>query len=183
MLRHVVWTLALLLGFFQTVLAQSEPRVLERGAHSIIVGVGTNTSIGYSRRVAERTDIGIEVGVRISDDDDTHSRSISLRPGLKRYLSSAESDLAPYILLGVSALWSRLDSSGALDLSARELGGFVGVGIDWFPVQRVSVGGHLGVESSLTTRDRASFPPTPDDEASGYTVSTYSSGIRVQLYF
>jgi len=53
------------------VLAQAEPRVVDRGAHSISIGVGSSSSLGYWLRIAERTDLGLEVGVRLADDDDT----------------------------------------------------------------------------------------------------------------
>jgi len=66
---------------------------------------------------------------------------------------------------------------------SRELGGFVGVGLQWLPVQRVSLGGHLGVESVLTRRDRLGSSPPPDEDVSGYDVGTYSSGIRAHFFF
>jgi len=183
MLRPLVLAVALSSAFSQMVLAQAEPRVVDRGAHSISIGVGSSSSLGYWLRIAERTDLGLEVGVRIADDDDTYLRSLSFRPGIKRYLSSSESDFAPYVSFGAIAVWSRLDSGGAIDLDARDLGGFVGVGLDWFPVDRVSLGGHIGLEGRLTRRDQLGSSPLPDENVSGYDVATYSSGLRCQFFF
>jgi hypothetical protein len=183
MLRPLAWAAALLSAFSHTALAQEEPGVADRGGHSILVGWGSSGSIGYWRRLSDRTDLGFEVGVSLSDNDDTYSRALSLRPGIKRYLSSPDADVAPYIFVGLAAQWGRVDSGGAFDLSTRALGALGAVGVDWFPVQRVSIGGHLGIQGLLTRQERSGLSPLPDEELSGYDVATYSSGVRVSFYF
>lgn len=183
MVRPLALALAFVSAFSQTVLAQAEPRVVDRRAHSIVVGVGSDTSLGYWLRIAPQTDLGFEIGARVVDDDETYARSIAVRSGIKRYLMSSESDVAPYVLVGATAAWARFDSGGSLELSSRELGGFIAMGVDWFPVRRVSLGGHLGVEALVTSRERSAISPLPDENLSGYNVGTFSSGIRGHFFF
>jgi hypothetical protein len=58
------------------------------------------------------------------------------------------------------------------------LGAELGVGLDWFPARRVSIGGHVGV------RGFAGSLEVSDDAEQDFTgISTLNSGIRVHLYF
>ena len=108
MIRPLARAAAFLLTFSQPALAQSEPRVVDRGAHSILIDIGSNTSVGYSLRVGQRTDLGVEVAFRITDEDDVYSRLVSIRPEIKRYLTS-DSEIAPYVFVGGIAQWSRFE--------------------------------------------------------------------------
>ena len=49
-----------------------------------------------------------------------------------------------------------------------------GLGLDWFPVPSVSIGGHAAVRASYLKYS---------EQPGALSVGTTSSGIRVQLYF
>lgn len=66
----------------------------------------SNTSIGFGLRAGARTDVMLELTGRVSEEGDTQTRLISLRPALKRYLGSTEGSVAPYLFLGLRADWS-----------------------------------------------------------------------------
>lgn len=163
---------------------QVEPSVSARGQQFIVLEVGSSTSLGFGLRAGARTDVLLEGGVRILDDGETYTRGVFVRPAVKRYWSSTDGTLAPYLTLGLRADWSRLRSGGALRRNSRRLGGLIGVGLDWFPVQRVSFGGHVGLEIlAVRLESPTGFPPTPPEVSEGHEVGTYSSGVRLRLFF
>ncbi|MGE0159083.1 MAG: hypothetical protein AB7T31_06680 [Gemmatimonadales bacterium] len=158
--------------------AQDTPRVIDRAAHAIVLGVGTTTTVGYAARVGARTDVGLEGSARLIDDDgDAHA--VAVRPWLARYWSSEDTDVAPYVVVGLVGTWTET-GAGAFDASSRDLGGFLGIGLDWFPHRRVSVGGHLALEAVATRR---TVPLSPAQNARGFDIGTRSSGVRVRLFF
>jgi hypothetical protein len=134
-------------------------------------------------RLGDRTDLGLEGGLRTADDDDSSSWLVSLRPALKRYLGDSEAPVALYWVGGLLLTWTETElASLSVATTHRELGAFMGLGLDWFPAERVSVGGHIAIEGAATRR-RTPALGVPDSEVSGYEVGTLSSGIRLQLYF
>lgn len=159
------------------VTAQDAPSALERPDHSILLGVGETTNLGYWMRVGDRTDAGVEGGFSIVEEGGSDATAIAASLSLKRYWSPAESTVAPYSILGIRAL-----STDGLISESREYGAFGGVGLDWFPAQRVSIGGHLSLRASLTRRTSPLFAGGEEDH-NGWMVRTVSSGIRLQLYF
>lgn len=162
--------------------AQASPSVEGRGKYSIGAEVGSNTLVGVGLRAGARTDIILEAGARVLDDGATQSRVVSVQPALKRYWGPTDGNVAPYFLLGLKAEWNRLEFGGSRG-NSRKLGGLAGVGVDWFPMQRVSVGGHIGVEA-LAVRSEAPFSfPGPASETTGHEIGTFSSGLRLRLFF
>lgn len=163
--------------------AQAEPSVGERPQHFIIVEVGPTTSLGLGLRASPRTDVSLEGGVRVSDEGDNSSRVFSVRPAVKWYLGSTEGSVAPYPTVGASAEWSRVEFGGGTSGDLRRLGGIVGIGLDWFPTQRVSLGGHIGVEAMAIRREGPNFPPAPAEVITGHDIGTRSSGMRLRMFF
>jgi hypothetical protein len=163
--------------------AQAEPSVGDRPGHFIVVEIGPTTSLGFGWRASPRTDVSLEGGVRVSDEGDNSSRAFSLRPALKWYLGSTEGSVAPYLTVGANAEWSRVEFGGGTTGDLRRLGGIVGIGLDWFPTQRVSLGGHIGLEALAIRREGPNFPPAPAEVITGHDVGTRSSGVRLRLFF
>ena len=159
--------------------AQAAPSVDGRGKHFIVAEAGANTSVGIGVRAGARTDVILEAGGRVSDGN----HSISLRPALKRYWGSTEGSVAPYLLLGLTAEWSRIELLSGSEATNRRLGGVAGIGLDWFPVQRVSVGGHIGVEALALRSEAPVLLPGTDPVTTGHEVGTISSGIRLRFFF
>lgn len=162
--------------------AQVAPSVEGRGKHFIVAEMFSNTSIGFGIRAGSRTDLMLDVVGRVFEEGDTQTQLISLRPSLKRYLGSTQGSVAPYLLLGLRAEWSRQDFGASSERSSRALGVRAGVGVDWFPTQRVSLGGNIGVEGVALRSEGAPFAGQ-DLVATGHEVGTFSSGVRLRLFF
>jgi hypothetical protein len=72
---------------------------------------------------------------------------------------------------------------GASSFTSQRIGGTAGLGLEWFPTQRVSVGGNVAVELLAVRREGSSPPIGPDPESSGHEIGTASSGIQIRLFF
>lgn len=162
--------------------AQASPSVAGRAKHFIVAEMGANTTIGVGIRTGDRTDLVLQAGGSVSDESGTTLHSVSLRPALVRYWGSTESSVAPYLLLGLKAEWSELDLGGS-PRSDRRIGAVAGIGMEWFPTQRVSLGGNIGVEALSVRTEGPVLLPGSDPVSTGYRIGTVSSGIRLRLFF
>jgi hypothetical protein len=176
-LRRVACVL-LLVAWASDARAQDVLSIDERGQHSVLVGVSPSPYVGYWLRAGDRTDLGIEVIARLIGGDDNEVRNLGIRPSMKRYVGSTDSDAVPYIVVGVAALWGRNELSAGSEVTSRELGGFLAVGLDWLAHRRVIVGGHVGFEGLAT---RVSDPLLGD--SNGHDLALFTSGVRLQLFF
>jgi hypothetical protein len=163
--------------------AQSTPSVGGRGKHSISVQAGANTLVGLGVRTGTRTDVILEVGGRVSDGEGVNGHTIVVGPSLKRYWGSLDGSVAPYLLLGLRGEWSEFALGSGTPSTDRRIGGVVGLGLDWFPTQRVSVGGHLGVEALAVRSEGPTLVPGADPVSTGHEIGTFSSGVRLRLFF
>jgi hypothetical protein len=82
--------------------AQDTPGVLGRPAHSILLGVGESTNFGYWFRAGDRTDVGIEGGFSVAEEDGSDVSTLAASVALKRYWTPTESTVAPYSITWVS---------------------------------------------------------------------------------
>jgi hypothetical protein len=172
--------------------AAQDTNGLERPGTSIEVGAGGDYVVGVWRRLSPRTSLGLEVGAysrsydyRFDDPEgerEIDERLVTVGPALKVYTGPGGAFL-PY---GYASAFAQFGSTRyqPVEGEAQEtdlcgFGGQLGLGVDWFPVQRVSIGGHVGVEGFSSSREGASF--NGEEEFTGF--GTFNSGIRVQLYF
>jgi hypothetical protein len=149
----------------------------ERGEHSLALSLNGTSQIGYWTRQSDRTDLGFEVGANGLFSDSNSHVSLTVTPAIKRYHSSA-GPLAPYTYIGIPLYYTRSTADNVdfpdTKFNSYGLGGIVGIGLDWFPLQHVSIGGHAGL--------RANFFDQTDGDAA-FSIGTFTSGIRAQLYF
>lgn len=162
--------------------AQAAPSIDGRAKHSIVVDVGSSPAIGLGLRFGTRTDLMLEAGGRLSDSDGEGIRAVILRPAIKRYLGPTDGSIAPYLILGLKAEWTRSEF-GPTTRTSQRIGGTAGLGLDWFPHQRVSVGGHAGVELLAVRSESPGVLIGPNPASTGYEIGTFSSGIRLRLFF
>jgi hypothetical protein len=144
----------------------------ERGQHSISLSIDGDSQIGYWTRQSDRTDLGLELGVTGLFSDSNSSVSLNLTPAIKHYVTPA-GPLAPYTYLGIPVSFARASN----DLDSQHsfgLGGVFAFGVDWFPLPQVSVGGHAGVDV---------FYSNVGSGSGLFSVRTFTSAIRAQLYF
>jgi hypothetical protein len=160
--------------------AQDEPTLAARPGRAIVLGTGFGTTIGLDVRVGSRTDLVLETALRLADDDDNTTRVVLFRPALKRYWGSLDSRVATYLQIGAELGWSHIEQGPAAERNRREFGGLVGIGVDWLPIQRVSIGGHASVGLSVSRTEQSGLlnPGT----STGSNIGTASSGIRLRLY-
>ena len=162
---------------------------LERPGTSIEVGAGAGALVGVWQRLSPRVSLGVQVSAYTSRseiesdvfDRDARQTSVSVGPALKVYGGPGGAFL-PYgfasAFLEFGGSREEIAGAGENEEELDGLGAELGVGIDWFPVRRLSIGGHVGVEANRQSRS------TDDDDVDRFTVfNTVSSGIRVQLYF
>ena len=156
--------------------------------NSISLSVGSSTTIGYWMPVSARADLGVLVGASFADGENsggTEQTSWSVRagPALKLY-ATRESPFRPYTYGELFFAFGRTESEtggGAeSSLSNRDLAANVGLGLDWFPTDRVSIGGHVGLSGAFTWSEIESGAAEADSD--GFHFNTLSSGIRVHLY-
>lgn len=162
---------------------QADASVGARAKHFIVLDVGSNTALGVGLRAGERTDVLLEGSGRYEDDGVTLVRTASLRPAIRRYWGPIDRSVAPYLLLGLKAEWIRFESGLNIRHVTRRLGGMAGLGVDWFPAQRVSVGGHIGVEALAVRREGPVFQPPRGEVFTGQDIGTFASGVRFRLFF
>ncbi len=167
----------------------AEPR-----SNSFSLGIGYSPRVGVWHRFSPRVQAGVEVVGRreASGDDDGHgftSTQVGIAPAIKLY-ASTNAPLLPYVYgeASVSFGSARTVADGPpgeeliSEQNVRTLGVVIGLGMDWFPVERVSVGGHAGLEAQWRRYEYESgateFPPQ-----TGSTIGTFNSGLRVHFYF
>jgi hypothetical protein len=160
------------------------------GPTSLSLQLGGGYAVGVWRDLSPRMRTGIEVGTSVSriagDGTEEDYTNYTVQPTLKLF-SGADGSLRPYAMLGLYAQGygqraENTDVPAESEFSRREVGARVGVGMEWMPVARVGVGGHVGVGGGyMESRSGGSFGD--DRIADGWTAATFSSGIVVHLFF
>jgi hypothetical protein len=150
--------------------------VLDRTSRSLQIGIADRPQIGYWLRIGERTDLGIVGSLAYHSQPRTLSYSIG--PAWKRY-GDVVGGIAPYTYLGLGL--AGLSQRAQEDVSTSQLRAEAqaGVGMEWFPHPRISVGGHAGVRGGPQWID-VDLPG--HDRRTRWTASTFTSGIRLHLY-
>lgn len=150
-----------------------------RPAHSLSVRVAASPAVGVWTRVAPGADFGLEVGLSRGDHDDDSSTGISVSPGLKLF-TRADGPVWPYVFAG-ARLERQEQAMGDASADVTSWGGQVGFGVDWYPADRLSVGGHVGLGAARTEGDV--LPQLGGPEADVWEIGTFRSGIRIHFYF
>jgi hypothetical protein len=165
-----------------------------RGRFSLSLVPVEDAKIGVWARLLPRATFGLNVGAsyeQVEDDQGSDRvRLFSLEPAVKVDLPGTGA-LVPYVYGGgfiesgeARAQATAGNVTATATRSRRRTGAALGAGLDWFVVPRVSVGGHAGVRGGSTSNalrvDGAGQAPVDED---GAFVSTFSSGVRIHLYF
>lgn len=188
-LRMFVPAAAALLLFAGAAHAQDAADSAGTHDNALSLGFGNGSAIGLWHRFSPRLQLGLEVAadrnttqIPGSGSDPERQTTLSIQPAVKLYGANL-GPLRPYGYAALRAQWATHDFNGdANHFTTHGFGGGVGIGIDWFPVERVSIGGHAGV-NALWSRDRMSSTGFPDTKVSHTDFGTFDSGLRVQLFF
>lgn len=174
---------------------------LQKGAWSLSFDVpayGANAgsgSFGGWKMVGERTNLGLIVAIQVSDRDESTSgsdydrESTWLSPGLhvRRYVGTIR-DVTPFLAAGINGYAGRsTNRQGATSVETRVYGASVqgGVGVEWFPVRRVSLAGHTGAQVQVFKSDDEIQTDTGPRGGNQRTldVATFTSRLSLQIYF
>jgi hypothetical protein len=158
---------------------------LRPGATSITLGVAADPSVGIWTMPSGRTAVGIVgsvQGIRSSfGDTESDQTLLVIAPQVKRY-GSTDGAILPYLHGSVFASLTEFEgrSPGATSGGRfTAVGATAGVGLDWFPVRRVGLGGHAGLG---LTRSEADPLQAGEDETTTWRLQTFTAAIQVQLY-
>lgn len=175
---------------------QTEARTsaLKAGTWSLQLPFPTNAgfgSIGIWKMRTDRTALGFVASInarRLSENNNAEVEStqsgfdLSLGPAWKWY-RRLHPTVAAFGTTGVQAVYRRQTTdTAAQDQSYTTWGGAAnaGIGAEWFPFSRISLGGTTGLSGSFLATDR-------DDElgtsGSMMSLNTHTTAIQVQIYF
>lgn len=157
---------------------------LQEGRRSISFGLpsGGGSSFGIWTMLSERTNLGLigQLQVEQQDDPDVDSWGLRLAPAIKRYVRRA-GPVAPFLYGNVALGWESETQPGGEE-SAWSIGTFGGLGVEWFPVSSVSIGGHTGIGLEYRSID---VDPTigASQSSSELALRTATSQLSIQIYF
>lgn len=171
----------------------------EKGTWSLAIELpdGGGSSLGLWKMTGERTNFGLQVGFSWTDNEqeaddqssstDDNAWSLNLAPTIQRYFRVAE-NVAPFLIggidFGVGQTRRRRQTSEFTfeDLQTNySLGAKVGIGVDWFPLESISIGAHTGLRLRFVDFRREGTGV----EASGHNirVNTFLSSLLLRIYF
>lgn len=171
----------------------------EPGSYSVLFGFpsGGATTFGIWRMMGERLNLGFDVELEFEDietvvhaggglSDTINDTRWTLRAGpqLKWYFPVG-SRVVPYARAGLLAGYGSRDAeSPAATRNITQVSVLfrTGVGVEWFPVDRVSFGGFTGLLVSYDDHtDEANGNPLTD--STRWQLTTFHSALGIQIYF
>ena len=160
-----------------------------------------NGTAGYWYMLTDSINLGINLGLGIEstktiqnfDTDNEESTQTTgfdllLAPAIRYYLMN-ESSVAPYILGQInfhkffdgdndtSADPTEENFNSELQPELALVGGF---GLEWFPVERFSIGGHIGLGIDILRQNQLNGTTLTKN---GLRVGTFTSALTANLYF
>ena len=192
----------------QEIAEKQMPSALTVGARSLsfsLTGSGGAT-FGIWRMRSERTNMGWEIGVQgawtSADQEYDDGRageqsrtnlSISVGPSFRRYIEIAR-PVVPFVHTGVGVRYSyrRVDTVLPRDPTDPDpetvergrsggLFGSLGLGLEWFPVERFSVSAYTGV--GLVAEYGRGDRPGSESSAWSVGLDTFTTGVLLRIYF
>jgi hypothetical protein len=166
-------------------------------AFSLPSGGSTTLSYWWHRLDTAR---GIELdlsgsGDIQSSDDGLDRRSytvaLAMGPAFKWYRAPT-GPVSPYLYggLGVRGRWGRTEYTEptAFERTSWGLGGYgrLGLGVDWFPLRRVSIGGYAGMRASydfINSSERNVDVSTDGPSRHAFAADLFTSGLTLHIYF
>lgn len=177
---------------------------LREGAWSLSFAVpGYNTGggsgeLGAWKMVGPRTNLGVTLTASTQRSESSGGEfeatdrrtDLNLNLNVKRYVMQP-AEVTPFLLVGAGIGHSSQDrevTPAGPDQSASGLTGGVraGVGLEWFPVRRVSISGHTGLTvtgSGLESEGEASDGTPVAGEADTFFFGTFTSALSLQIWF
>lgn len=165
---------------------QSSPAAFEPGRRAIEVEVpeGGGSTVGIWWVRSPESQLGIRTSFSVSTVEATGGSrqsnwSVSVGPAIKRHIATA-GPVVPYWRAGAAigaAGASGTGSPRSLLLSAQG-----GLGADWFPVDRVAFGAHVGIRGDYD-RLSSESPVSGSVSQNRFRLGTATSAVTMKLYF
>lgn len=181
-----ILAVCILVGAPAAVAAQARAdEALQPGRRMIAVslpwGGGGAAGIWLQRSLTSALGIEASANIEASDPEpadaaETRLVHLVLSPTLKTFMTRDHESIAPFTRVGVSAGYVRqeVDFTDRPDrLEEGWLAGVhAGVGAEWFPLERISIGGWIGLAAAYRTID-----------GHAWSVSTTAPRLTGQIYF
>ncbi len=168
------------------------PAPLEKGTRSLQFAVPTfglgglgSAQVGYWRFLSDRVNAGLVADLslaynRIENANQVSTQtsvSLALGPEAKLYTMAGGRSVAPFVHLGARAGYGRAWTDNGL--ARWNVSGTLaaGIGVDWFPTDNVSVGGHTGVAVTYLHADSG------DAWNNRIAFDTSTGTLRLHIYF
>lgn len=174
--------------------AAAQETVQPSGA-SIVLNVSAEPTVGVYTFLSPTLQLGVELGASLAEVSDAETESsqeewsVRVAPALKLF-TAAEGSFRPYVFLSpffelgqASEEVEFFDETVEIAVDTRTVGGELGFGVDWFPASRISIGGHVGLGGGLTNVEADDDFEGESIDLDGTFLSTFTSGVRVHLYF
>ena len=171
--------LSLVLAASTSASATDLNRLDESGVMSLSLGIpaGGNPyapgALGVWYMVSSPINLGINFGMRIDSRDEGEesvtATNFLIAPAVKYYIN-INSRVAPYILGQLNLGFA--NEGGEDSETETTVSTILGLGIEWFPVAQMSIGGYTGLAINLVR---------PDPQ--GFGMNTLTSGLTAQFYF
>jgi hypothetical protein len=126
---------------------------------------------------------------RPSEEFNSSDLGLVIEPSIRQYITAYRT-LAPYIHGNLLFAYSSIDAETVSEQATTlrktyEYGIGVGIGVEWSPLERLSIGGHTGVRFTYLDRSSVNRSPvaTSVQDGSATTFDTFVSSLVIQLYF
>ncbi|MDZ7292120.1 MAG: hypothetical protein ONB44_19780 [candidate division KSB1 bacterium] len=148
---------------------------LERGNRSLAFSLFSDGgTFGYWVLKTRRTNLGINLGLRVSHTDDGRSRTswnVQLAPAIKRYMIVYKS-VAPHYYGCLQAGYGKDSNTTNWNFGLN-----AGFGVEWFPVPEISVGSFTGFNLSYSQQTAG------DDTRKSFNVLSFTPRLTMYIYF
>ena len=182
MKKLVLSAVALSICFVQPALAQE---VKSRGSEAISLGVTSDSGrIGYWHKVNDANSYGGDFSFAYSDSSHNDIQSYEFSPGIRHYLLPDKA-ISPYLygaLMGRYGVSHSSQPDWKSRMESYTVGVKGGIGLEWFPVQSVSIAGHVGVVAAYDKFHSVATLST-SSTTEDFFIGTTSSGLLLNLYF
>jgi hypothetical protein len=156
---------------------------------SLSFSPGGTSSVGLWRDLSPRMRVGLEVGGSVghgeSDQNSSDSYNVVVGPSVK--LFSGEGAIRPYTTVGAYLQRNgqetrHKDTETQFTSSQTNLGAEAGLGLEWRPAARVTLGAHAVIQAYHGHYEGEASGEEPSEQE-GWNVGTFSSAITLNLFF
>jgi hypothetical protein len=154
-----------------------------RAGHSFMITGAPG--VGMFWRHSPATDLGLFVNAHVQGGDDSDLQAISILPTLVRFHALSDR-FSPYTTFALGVTFDRRSLDLGTEVRTSKSYGptaQVGLGLEWFPLERISVGGHAGLRAvySRATQSETEFSEEASEDR--WSLGTFTSALQARIHF